>query len=255
MGGIGRDISRNSAVGAVNRIKRGWCRRWIGNVDSGERAGVQGEFCSVCLGTVSYGGVCGNSAGIEESRQEKQAAVPSLSDHGNDTDREWGNKCVYNDGYSSRYCCVGKDGIKMKAYFTVEAAMILPLTMGIYIMLIYVMFYQYDRCLLEQDMAVLAVRGALMDGKNEEVMTSLRSQVYQRDTERFPVFSHGTVKAEAGEGKVTVSGDGTVRVPFRDFTAWMGDDGWTVYAEYTARRFNPVDFIRICKKIAGRMEG
>ena len=44
--------------------------------------------------------------------------------------------------------------MEQNAYFTVEAALIIPLVLGILVFLIFIMFYQYDRCLLEQDIGI-----------------------------------------------------------------------------------------------------
>ena len=39
-----------------------------------------------------------------------------------------------------------------KAYFTVEAAVLYPIVLGVIVLMTYLLFFQYDRCLLEQDM-------------------------------------------------------------------------------------------------------
>lgn len=45
-----------------------------------------------------------------------------------------------------------------KAYFTVEAAVLYPIVLGVIVLMTYLLFFQYDRCLLEQDMGRAAVR-------------------------------------------------------------------------------------------------
>ena len=44
-----------------------------------------------------------------------------------------------------------------KAYFTVEAAVLYPIVLGVIVLMTYLLFFQYDRCLLEQDMGRAAV--------------------------------------------------------------------------------------------------
>ena len=39
-----------------------------------------------------------------------------------------------------------------RAYFTVEAAVLYPVVLGVVLLMMYLLFFQYDRCLLEQDM-------------------------------------------------------------------------------------------------------
>ena len=52
------------------------------------------------------------------------------------------------------------------AYFTVEAALVLPLVTGAILFVIYTMLFQYDRCLLEQDIGALALWGSLAEASD-----------------------------------------------------------------------------------------
>lgn len=47
---------------------------------------------------------------------------------------------------------------KIRGYFSVEAALVLPVVLGVYLFLIVTLFIQYDRCLLEQDMASMLIK-------------------------------------------------------------------------------------------------
>ena len=51
---------------------------------------------------------------------------------------------------------------KVDGFFTVEAAMVLSITLSAILLIIYLLFFQYNRCLMEQDMGTLALRGAVM---------------------------------------------------------------------------------------------
>lgn len=46
----------------------------------------------------------------------------------------------------------------IRGYFTVEAAMILPVMLGVYVFIIVILMFQYDRCRLEQDMASMMIK-------------------------------------------------------------------------------------------------
>lgn len=48
----------------------------------------------------------------------------------------------------------------MKGYFTLEAALLMPVVFAVYCFLIYIGFYQYDRCLAEQDLRLAMLRGS-----------------------------------------------------------------------------------------------
>ena len=64
----------------------------------------------------------------------------------------------------------GEDMEKKNAYFTVEAALVLPIVIAALLFVIYMMLFQYDRCLLEQDMGAIALWGALVDASDAEDM-------------------------------------------------------------------------------------
>lgn len=49
---------------------------------------------------------------------------------------------------------------KMSGYFTVEAALLLPFAMMIIVFMIFLSFYCYDRCILEQCAYAAALRGS-----------------------------------------------------------------------------------------------
>ena len=54
------------------------------------------------------------------------------------------------------------------AYFTVEAALVLPVLMGAILFVIYILFFQYDRCLLEQDLGAMALWGSRLEESGQE---------------------------------------------------------------------------------------
>ena len=54
--------------------------------------------------------------------------------------------------------------MEAEAYFTVEAALIVPVVVCIFVMIIYLSFYLYDRCVLTQDCYVLSYRQSIEKG-------------------------------------------------------------------------------------------
>lgn len=51
-------------------------------------------------------------------------------------------------------------------YLTVEAALVMPLVLLLYVWLLNCLFYQYDRALLEQEAVKLLITGTLPDGQD-----------------------------------------------------------------------------------------
>ena len=128
----------------------------------------------------------------------------------------------------------------MKAYFTVEAACVLPIVFGVYIFLIYGMFYQFDRCLLEQDVALQVLK--------EQWGTEQKTG----ELEQYLAFIPEDNVLKKGNGKVQAYAGGTVAVPFKELMAWTGTDNWRIEATFSGIDVDFTEWIRISRKI---MEG
>ena len=132
----------------------------------------------------------------------------------------------------------------MKAYFTVEAACILPLVFSVYVFLIYGMFYQYDRCLLEQDVAQLVLRTQW-----EEDRKSVLSGEQIRESETYLAFELGENVLKKERGEISAQARGTVIMPLSGFMPWNGKDDWELKASYTCMEVRPTEWIRLKKKM------
>ena len=77
----------------------------------------------------------------------------------------------------------------------------MPLMLGIYVFLIFIMFYRYDRCLLDQDTGLMAMQQS----------TQLRGG---RTTDRYLAFRWSDKSVRDEWGKVTAYAEGSVQMPF-----------------------------------------
>ena len=59
---------------------------------------------------------------------------------------------------------------KENAYMTVEAALLFPFVIGSILFVIYMLFFQYDRCLLDQDMGAMALWGSTIQNSDTEAL-------------------------------------------------------------------------------------
>lgn len=122
----------------------------------------------------------------------------------------------------------------MKAYFTVEAACILPIVLGIYILLIYGMFYRYDRCLLEQDTALMIM-------KEEETLSG-------RSADRYLAFQWQERQLSREIASVTARAAGKVVVPFGKLKEWTDENGWQLDVTFKKWDIDPTAWIRLYRK-------
>ena len=132
----------------------------------------------------------------------------------------------------------------MKAYFTVEAACVLPMVLGVYVFLIYGMFYQYDRCLLEQDVALLVLEEEWSAAVGTEAEISSR-----HGTEEYPAFilkGDGLVKERS---RIKAWVEGMINIPLGRFGIGNGNDKWELEAAFTCTEVRPAEWIRLSRKI------
>ncbi len=73
----------------------------------------------------------------------------------------------------------------MSGYFSVEAALVLPAVLGVYLFLIVILFIQYDRCLLEQDMASMLIKADNYSGTPRQRLEYLQELTTLWDREQY----------------------------------------------------------------------
>ena len=133
---------------------------------------------------------------------------------------------------------------KCGAYFTVEAAVLYPIVLGVMLLMIYLLFYQYDRCLLEQDMGSAVVRGGSrwMQTK-EELDRKLREEDMFFGEEKYIAWESELPQWKLEKNRITVEQAGRLKYPF----VGMGitQKYWSAKASFQAERNSPVDYIRI----------
>lgn len=66
-----------------------------------------------------------------------------------------------------------------------EAALVLPVVLGVYLFLITMLFVQYDRCLLEQDMASMLIKACNHSGTSRQQLTYLQELTASWDREQY----------------------------------------------------------------------
>ena len=138
----------------------------------------------------------------------------------------------------------GRGMKERNAYFTVEAALVFPVVISLLLFIIYMLFYQYDRCLLEQDMGAMALWGSLEEADNAG---ELEEKTRNRMREMY---------REAGleQNRFSAKGAGSLTFPLPGWNIWSGGNIWGVRAEYGYTRLPPVTFIRLCHKFMGGTE-
>ena len=141
-----------------------------------------------------------------------------------------------------------------RAYFTVEAAVLYPVVLGVVLLMMYLLFFQYDRCLLEQDMGRAAVRsGSRWMQKKEELNRQLQEKDLLFDAKKYIAWESGLPTWKLEKNQVTVEQTGRMPYPFSAMAELPGY--WSAKASFQVNRNSPVDAVRIYRKYQERTTG
>lgn len=136
-------------------------------------------------------------------------------------------------------------------YFTVEAALLFPFVMGVILLVIYMFFFQYDRCLMEQSAAVLAMRGCTLQIVDTAELVQEMVRQGGKEDRPYVAWEVEEVRVQTKGNAFIVTRNGRLKFPFRGLDFWNGSIHWEDEARYENHRIRPVTFIRNYRKLGG----
>lgn len=141
---------------------------------------------------------------------------------------------------------------KMKdrnAYFTVEAALVLPVVISAVLFVIYTMLFQYDRCLLEQDLGAIALWGSLADAPDTASLEQkIRERISGLYRDKYMAWDITALDVSLSRDRFSATGAGRLTFPAPGWNFWSRENIWSASADYGYSRLSPVTFIRLCHK-------
>ena len=129
-----------------------------------------------------------------------------------------------------------------EAYFTVEAALVMPVVLCVIVMILYLSFYLYDRCILAQDLYILSYRQSIEKGSAERAGSrAAQEALYGR------VFMLAGLETEVSAGtSVRVRGNASMTAPVFGLAFFDGQGRWGLAVEEKAKKTDPPkDFRRV----------
>ena len=139
------------------------------------------------------------------------------------------------------------------AYFTLEAALVLPLVMSAMLVVIYLFCFQYDRCLLEQDMGSLTLwssaAAAEHAGETEVLETMLKGKTAELYLEKYVAWEMDAVDIRLEKNRLCVTGQGRLIFPVPGWNFWNDVNQWETKVSHEATRLSPVFYIRQYRKL------
>ena len=134
------------------------------------------------------------------------------------------------------------------AYFTVEAALVLPIVLATVVFLMYTMFFQYDRCLMEQDMGMLLLRGSAFSAKDaEERVKNVMTRAEQQNADRYIMWELDKMTVRQEKNQLLIGRKGSMKFPFAGWQIDGPDRFWVWGTEYKSRLLSPASFVRSVK--------
>lgn len=131
--------------------------------------------------------------------------------------------------------------------------MVFPFVLGVVLLVIYLLFFQYNRCLMEQSAGTLALRGCTLQRRdNKELVAAVLAQAAEEDRP-YLAWEPETPQITAKGNQFRVQREGQLTFPFHRLIFVGGENRWACRATYQNRRIHPVAFIRTYQKWTGGM--
>ena len=131
---------------------------------------------------------------------------------------------------------------------TLEATCLMPIILFCLLFIIYMGFWEYDKCLVEQDIFSAMLRGSnAVDISNEELNQYLAGNVFAENKYLYL----GAVQEEISVSKeeMTFQWKGAVKTILNNNQMLSGVNAFTLQGSYQVQRYDPISFIRNCRKV------
>lgn len=129
---------------------------------------------------------------------------------------------------------------------TLEASFLVTWTLFLFVLLIYLSFYSYDKCILFQDAYTICFRGSIQKDESQVVPYISANMKKQFGSKYFGVGKvQGTVDKSGNTTSVT--GECQVKVPIRQMFTMHEKAGWHIRTRAKAQIINPTKMIRRCR--------
>jgi len=129
---------------------------------------------------------------------------------------------------------------QVKAYFTVEASLVVPIVIGSLVFTICFLLFWYDRCVMEQDLAMLAIEAAQSRAQSiDELDQELREWKADYMTEKDYAWEMSGITLEMNGNQMELKRSGRLL---------LGEFAWKADASCQTMKIHPVTFLRQCRK-------
>lgn len=139
---------------------------------------------------------------------------------------------------------------RLRAYFTVEAALVIPLVISVLTMTVFLFVYQYDRCLMEQDVGMLALYAGTLATEDMDKMTKqIGRRAAERYTDKYLFWTQDKIDISVRKDRVEIVGEGSIVIPLPEWNLLNSQKGWSAKVIRRISRLSPTEIIRLWRRI------
>ena len=141
---------------------------------------------------------------------------------------------------------------KLEAYFTVEAALVMPIVISCILFVVYIWIFQYDRCIMEIDTYAAAFSASKAEAEdNEERIYLTQKYLNEIYYDKYVAWNFDTANIKIVKESIYVEREGNVKFPFTSLKFWNGDNIWSSKSKVKADIINPAFVVRSIRKLRG----
>lgn len=146
--------------------------------------------------------------------------------------------------------------LKLKGSYTVEASLLFPFILSVIVFIMYMSFFLHDRCVMNQSAYQAALRASRVKTGDNKVMSTAERAAGELMEKTVLATSGVTHSIDVSGSEIKVRYEGTLRIPAGTlFMNIYGSDGIKVEGSGTAKRKDPIRFIRQCRVVENMMDG
>lgn len=143
--------------------------------------------------------------------------------------------------------------IRVKAYLSVEAALVMPIVTATVLLVIYFWFFQYNRCLMEIDLNTIVCKTLNADmADNNDKIEYLKKCISETYKSKYWAWTPGTYNCKIENNKIIVEQEGALEFPFSNFINLNLESNWTARDKVEADITDPVFIVRQIKKMGDK---
>ncbi len=140
--------------------------------------------------------------------------------------------------------------IRFEGSYTVEAALLFPFILSVIVFIIYLSFFLHDRCVMNQSAYQAALRASRIKTGDNKVMGTAQRAAKELMEKTVLATQNVTHSVDISGSEITVRYEGVLQIPAGVlFMKIAGSDGIKVTGSGSAKRKDPIKFIRECRMV------